>query len=208
MKSIDADGSPIAKWIRDHLDYPHKDYCLIWPFSRRSGYGFLICDGKTHSAHRFICELKNGPPPNADDVAAHSCNRGEDACVNHWHISWKTKAENQQDRTDREGRGRCKLTPEQASQIRAVATLEPRQVTADRFGVSIVTVRYIQSGKTWRGDRRRRSDLTAQQVLQIRELRGKKNQQAIADEMGLPLRVVARVLAGKSYSFVTDADAA
>ena len=58
-----VDNSPLLRWIRDHLDYPHKDCCLIWPFGRRAGYGFLIVDGRTHSAHRYICELKNGAPP-------------------------------------------------------------------------------------------------------------------------------------------------
>lgn len=130
--------------------------------------------------------------------------------MNHHHISWKTKSENQRDRADRKERGkngsRTKLTLEAVLDIRAVATLEPIQVTADRHGVSIVTIRHVQSGKTWRGDRRRTADLTAEQVIRIRSLKGTKTQQEIAREMGVNYNTVHRVLAGKAYSFVKDND--
>lgn len=35
-------NSRSAEWIREHLDYPRKDWCLLWPFSRsRNGYAYV-----------------------------------------------------------------------------------------------------------------------------------------------------------------------
>lgn len=200
-----TDRSKILRWIEAHLDYPHDDYCLIWPFGKRAGYGFLTLDGKAISAHRYICELVQGPAPSEEHVAAHSCDRGHDACVNPRHLSWKTWSENQLDRQDGKGRKRSKLTPEQAAEIRSVATLEPIRVTADRYGVSESAIRQVQSGKTWNGaDRRRKFDLTSEHVIYIREEAKTRTRKSIADEMGISYGHVCKIVNGAVYSYVTD----
>lgn len=51
------------QWLLDHQEHD-GDYCLIWPFYRNpNGYGMLGYNGDNHWAHRFMCELANGPPP-------------------------------------------------------------------------------------------------------------------------------------------------
>lgn len=194
--------SPIMKWIRDHLEYPHDD-CLIWPFGRRfSGYGFLMQDGKTCSAHRYICGLVNGPAPKGHE-AAHSCGRGHDACVHPRHLSWKTSSQNQLDRLDGKGnRKRSKLTADDAAAIRAAGAIEPIAVTAKRYGVVQATIRNIQLGKSWRvGPKSRATDLTAKQAASILRLKGKKTQAEIANEFEVGRGVVARIHAGRAYAF-------
>lgn len=40
--SVKGEGKAY-KWILAHQDYPHKDWCLIWPFSRdKHGRGNLV----------------------------------------------------------------------------------------------------------------------------------------------------------------------
>lgn len=51
-----GEGAAI-RFIRDHERYPHKEWCLIWPFSTTRGYGTFGYLGKGYYAHRFMCEL-------------------------------------------------------------------------------------------------------------------------------------------------------
>src|SRR3972149_10759839 len=73
--------------------------CLIWPFSTNgTGYGRLGVDGKGYYAHRYMCELVNGPPPTPDHEASHDCGNGHLGCVHPRHLEWKTASENHLDR--------------------------------------------------------------------------------------------------------------
>lgn len=68
-------------WIRDHLDYPHADFCLIWPFaSLNNGYGVFVLNGKKHYVHRYICEQKTRPAPHLGkpDDRIHKATPGDD----------------------------------------------------------------------------------------------------------------------------------
>jgi hypothetical protein len=91
-----GDG-PGATWIRAHFDFPHKDWCLIWPFSR-SQTGYAMFGEDKIRVHRVMCEHRHGPAPTPEHYAAHSCDRGHEGCVNQWHLNWKTPSENQFDR--------------------------------------------------------------------------------------------------------------
>lgn len=199
----DLGKSVHLKWIRDHLDYPHKDCCLIWPFhTRRAGYAACNNQGKTVSVHRLVCELVHGDPPE-NYVAAHSCNRGHDGCVNPHHLSWKTIAANQMDRPDGKGRRkRTKLTQADVDQIRAMAGAVERSAIARQFGICMSSVRQILAGETWGdGPRSRTADLTAEQAAAILSLKGKKTQTAIAKEFGVTHGVVWRIHSGLAYQF-------
>lgn len=140
--------SPHMRWIRDHLDYPHADFCLIWPFPRQ-GYPSVVRKRKKIYVHRYICELKKGPPPTPGHQAAHYCNRGHEGCVNHHHLRWKTKSENQLE-ANWKGRKRYKLNEAQAAEIRSLKGSEQIDVTAQRFGVRAGTIQDIQAGRTWK----------------------------------------------------------
>lgn len=129
--------------------------CLIWPLSRDNhGYGILGYLGKQRKAHKFMCELVHGPRPSERHQASHSCGRGHNGCVHPKHISWKTASQNQLDRK-KHGTGHTnhwgkkgKLTAEQMRKVAALKGKVTQQVIADKFGISLPSVRRIQKGKT------------------------------------------------------------
>ena len=197
----DPGNSALMTWIRDHLGYEHE-YCLIWPFGRnRNGYGCIGREGKYIYVHRYICELVNGPSPADDYQVLHSCGRGHDGCVNPRHLSWGTPTENQLDR-DSVGRPRTKLTPEQAAEIRDLKGLEHVVETARRFGVTEANVRQIQSGKTWRTDRRGVRGFTDDEVRAIRK--DWRPLTEVAATYGCGINAVSRIRNRKFYLHVSD----
>lgn len=196
--------SLLMRWIKDHLDYPHKDYCLIWPFARhKTGYGMMALSATKRTApHRYICEVIHGPPPSPKHHAAHSCGRGTECCVNPHHVSWKTNAENQRDRGHK-GEPRHKLTPEQALEIRNLKGLEHDYVTAKRYGVTEVNVRQIQAGKIWKNPRKFRL-FSDDEVRDIRERGHRMSQQDIAVEYGVDSRIINSIANRRTYAHVRD----
>jgi hypothetical protein len=114
------------RWIREHVGYV-GDECLPWPMSRDDkGHGIVGWNGRVHKAARLMCEFVNGPPPTPDHETAHSCGLGHEGCINPQHLSWKTRAGNQQDRaihgtTKPIGSPRSKLTPDEIAQMRSMA---------------------------------------------------------------------------------------
>lgn len=148
----------LKKWIESNADYSGED-CLIWPFSTRpDGRAIsILADGKRHIAHRYMCILKNGPPPSPNHQAAHSCGNGHLACINPHHLRWATNTENQADRaihgTSNIGvrNPSAKINPEIASIIRSLKGIELQRVTAARYGVTRAHVAGIQSGRFWNG---------------------------------------------------------
>lgn len=186
------------KWLEDHADYSGDD-CLPWPFVRwSSGYGFFGLPPL--GAHRYMCELKNGPPPTPKHQAAHSCGCGQDGCVNPNHLSWKTNAENQVERYQHSGRvNRTKTTPAQVDEIRALKGNERTAVTAKRYGISETTVRDIQSGRTARTSKYIPDD-------QIRLIRSTpwqiKTAKKWAAELGVSRMTIERIRQGVSYQCV------
>lgn len=136
-------------WLIQQVEYD-GDECVLWPFACCTpGYGIFQYEKKRHLAHRFMCEQKNGAPPDADLHAAHSC--GNRRCVNPNHLSWKSQSDNQLDRRVHGTRNktRTKITALQADQIRKLKGLETSVQTAARYGVTESNVRLIQEGKTW-----------------------------------------------------------
>jgi HNH endonuclease len=146
-----GDGMTI-QFIRQHELYAHKDWCLIWPFSKSRGYGTFRYLGKTYYAHRFMCELAHGHAPSDIHEAAHSC--GDAGCVNPNHLSWKTPSANGLDCRkhgthvrSRLGSG-GKITPEQAETIRSLKGVKKLWELADEYGVSESTISNIWVGRT------------------------------------------------------------
>lgn len=141
------------EWLIARVGYDGDD-CLIWPFGKTNGYGVL---GAGY-AHRIMCALVNGPAPSPNHEAAHSCGRGHEACVHPKHVRWKTKSENQLDRTAHGTRNtwaaRGKLTPEEAEQIRLLKGVKPQREIAAMFNTSRSNVSFIHCGKAWNGPRR------------------------------------------------------
>ena len=147
-------------WLEAHVNHRSKE-CLFWPFSMGPGYGQFRHNGVYYYAHRFMCELVNGPPPSPLHQTAHSCGNGRKGCVNPLHLSWKTNGENQLDRRqhgtkNKGGRGGIgKITPEQDELIRALAGTKTRMELAAMFGVTHSTIQYRLYGGSYRPRRER-----------------------------------------------------
>lgn len=132
----------------------HKDDedgpCVIWPMSHNdTGYGCFGHLGKKHYAHRFMCELANGPPPTPTHEAAHNCGNGQGGCVHPKHLEWKTASENHMDRR-RHGTAvtsRCgfygKIAGPQRDEIRSLAATHTQRQLAAKYGVAFQTISRI-----------------------------------------------------------------
>lgn len=132
------------------------DECLTWPYQRDShGYGrFDSEQGETRLVSRQVCEAVHGPAPSPDHEAAHSCGRGDKACVTKRHLSWKTKTENEADKLVHgtaprgERHGMAKLTNEQVFEIKRSSSV-PLPILAERYGVSRTLICAIRKGRKW-----------------------------------------------------------
>lgn len=146
----------IQKFIADVVLEHDTDECLPWPFYRNAaGYGRFRSGGVKHIASRFVCQMFWGAPPEGDYDAAHSCGKGSEGCVNPWHLSWKTSADNQRDRreheTDNRGtrNGRVLLTESDVRCIRALNGTMYQKDIAVMFGVSARTISAVMRRETW-----------------------------------------------------------
>lgn len=184
-------------FLRDNVGYDGPG-CLMWPGPRNpNGYAMLGFEGRMYWAHRLMCELVNGPPPEGHE-ASHSCGNGKHGCVDPRHLTWKTKSQNGFDRrrhgtttTNKYG-PRGKIMPEQAAQIRALAGQMTQADLAARFGVSEPTIRDILKGKTHRTDRPRRA-MTTDEEKKLRLLLQRRTPlPEIASNFGLPVSIIYR----------------
>lgn len=143
-KTTNAPNGARQKFI-DEVALPYQgDDCLIWPYSRdRKGYAACLPYGDRYvRAHRIICELVNGPPPDSVHQASHSCGEGYRGCVNPRHLEWKTPKDNTADKK-RHGtaqRGEmmptAKLTETDVRDIRRLALSMKQVDIARKYGVS------------------------------------------------------------------------
>lgn len=151
-----ACGEPERFFEEVVLAYEGDD-CLTWPYAKSSkGYAHMRHEGETRLVSRLVCERVHGPAPTSDHEAAHSCGRGDQACVTKGHLSWKTPVGNWADRhdhgTDNRGvtNGRAKLTPENVREIRKLLADDmPTADVARRFAVDYGTIKQIVTGKAW-----------------------------------------------------------
>lgn len=74
-----------AEWVGD---------CLVYPPTKRDGYGRIRVDGKSWLAHRFSWVLANGPIPEGMYVC-HRCDNPP--CINPEHLFLGTQTDNMRD---------------------------------------------------------------------------------------------------------------
>ncbi len=201
LSRIQGEGAS-ARWIREHLNYPHRDWCLIWPFSRNEN-GYALFGRPLIMVHRLMCEHLNGPPPIDKPEGAHECGNGHLACVNPHHITWKSHSDNLRDKA-RHGRRlqRYKLTPAKVDEIRALKDRARVDDIAKQFDVTENTIRQIHSGRIWKNDRIDIRIFTADEVRAIRARRGQTTIAAIAREYGVNRSKIERIQRGESYKWV------
>lgn len=147
-------GEPL-KFLLESLSTDTDD-CIHWPYAKvPSGVGRLLYNGKLSIASRVVCELAHGKPPTPKHEAAHLCGKGHEGCINHKHLRWKTKLENEADKIAHgtllagEKHNCVKLTVEQVREIRTLSHL-PASKVAPRYDVSIQAIYDIRHGRTWR----------------------------------------------------------
>lgn len=101
-------GEP-QQFIRDHVGY-HGDDCVLWPFARAwNGYPEMQFGGKQARAHRVMCMLAHGDPPEPYFEASHICENGHEGCVNPRHLMWETHYDNHQRRAKGKPRSHLRL---------------------------------------------------------------------------------------------------
>ena len=139
-------------FIKSILKTKSQD-CIKFPFACDSkGYGTVFYKGKTYGAHRFVCRIVHGKPPNKYDyVAAHSCGNGHLGCINPNHLSWKTYAENNFDKILHDTHG-VSLSNTQVSQILQLISLGfvKQKHIAQMYSCSTATVSLIKKKKIWK----------------------------------------------------------
>lgn len=143
-------------WSR--IDKNDSGGCWNWTGGKNAcGYGVLRINGRKTTAHRFSYALHSNLPP-GDLCVLHKCDNPR--CVNPEHLFLGTPADNARDRAskgrngDRHGErnGRAKLSFGQAQSTKArYASGERISDIAREFGVSWTAVKYIVSGRNWKG---------------------------------------------------------
>ena len=143
----------------DYLDnvvmHHNNDECLFWSFSRSRGAAMIYIDGHNARVARIVCERTHGPAPTPGHEAAHSCGNDHLGCVSPKHLRWATPSENNQDKLSHGTHNRgerhnlAKLTEADVREIRRLRGTASRAEIAERFGVSVATVKGIYSGHTW-----------------------------------------------------------
>lgn len=131
--------------------------CLPWPYSKDgAGYGRIWVEGGQRRVSRWVCEIVHGPAPTPEHEAAHSCGKGDEACVTKRHLSWKTRKENEDDKLLHgtiirgESHRMAKLNSAQVIEILGLSKVMTRRDIAARFGVCHRSINDIVTGKTWK----------------------------------------------------------
>ena len=142
-------------WLLDHVNYA-GDECLIWPFSRTwCGRGQIKWQGKMTTAHRRMCILAHGEPPEGKPEATHSCGNGHLGCVNPKHLRWGSDKDNKADmlahgtRVRGERQGSAKLTTQAVREIRRLAGQASHRELGQRFCVRGSTIGKILRRERW-----------------------------------------------------------
>ena len=144
-------GAPL-RWLQTVALQASECECTLWPFGTyHDGYGQIRWNGRQERAHRVVCRLVHGDPPDESLDAAHNC--GVRLCCNPHHVRWSTRKENIADMkvhgtVNRGARnGSVKLCEPDVIAIRAAAGIQ--EDIAGRFGVSRRLIGMIKRREVW-----------------------------------------------------------
>jgi hypothetical protein len=147
---------PIEFWGR--VDKRAQEPCWVWTGSKTNiGYGQTWTKQGARLAHREAYARAKGPIPDGS-IVRHTCDNR--LCVNPDHLLVGSLSDNTQDMISR-GRnnppkgarnGMSKITDDIAREIRKLAPSfygRYRELAA-HFGISIMTISNVATGKTWK----------------------------------------------------------
>lgn len=195
----------VVAWLRENASHVGQN-CLKYPFpiDPKLGYALFGLNGKLLYAHRFMCELKNGPAPSPKHEAAHTCGNAHMGCINPNHLEWKTRVGNAQDRKrhgnyqDRKGKPRFVLTLEQVEEIKSLKGIETQFTLAERFGVSRQTISGIHTGVLYISEKAAKA-LRRDDVLSIISMKGKRPAIDVARDHSVSHSTICRIWSGNSH---------
>lgn len=199
-------GAGIA-FLRSNIAYD-GDGCLQWPlFCDDHGYGIVGYNGEQLKAARVMCELVKGQPPTLDHECAHSCGRGHLGCVDGRHLSWKTRAENQQDRRlhGTHGKpgvpGRNRLSTAQIAEIKSIGRTMTQRAIAAKFNCHPTNISKILNGARWKQTPIwLKHEFTPAELAAIKV--DARTNADIAAEFGVGPAVISRIKNGRSYRHI------
>jgi hypothetical protein len=145
------------EWLCQHVSYDEKK-CLFWPFSKSNGRpGLVGYRGRAFRPVRLMCMLAHGAPPTAQHLAAHTCGRSKNGCINPRHLAWKTASQAMYDEF-REGRrisyGKGgKLMPSEVAEIRAIGVFKTATEIGKIYGRSGQRIGDILRGNAYAATR-------------------------------------------------------
>lgn len=98
-----AASGELSVWLTRIVQTAPRDQgCILWPYGKSNGYGWLSINSQRVYAHRTALELDGRPePPAPSNYACHHCDTP--ACVNPAHLYWGTQSQNVQDMVARKG---------------------------------------------------------------------------------------------------------
>ena len=139
-------------WLRVRAGYA-GDECLLWPFGRNNGYGSVRVGGRTAHAHRVMCLMVHGDPPEGRTDAAHTC--GNKLCCTPKHLRHATPAENQRDKIAHgtiprgERNTSARLTAKEVRLIRRSVGRVTESELARRYNITPQAVNLIVKRVNW-----------------------------------------------------------
>lgn len=142
--------------LQNNIKHTGKNCTSFGLAQNANGYVKIYYKGKHTSAHRVMCILANGEPPTGKNVAAHTCGRGKEGCLNPNHLCW-TNAQGNADDAVKHGvilRGEnnptAVLTKTEVMEIREhPKTYGYRKKLAARYDVSVACIKAVVAGRTW-----------------------------------------------------------
>lgn len=140
----------IARFLENIEPLEDGSGCLIWRGNcNGKGYGNFKVGGRNLMAHRASYLIFNGDISGGHWVR-HTCNNGDNGCVNPAHLISGTPGQNRQDTLRAGNASSQKLTVDNVKTIRQqLAAGKPCHTIADEFGVLVSTIRQIKAGRSW-----------------------------------------------------------
>lgn len=96
---VKASNGALLSYLESLVGAKELENCIPFPFKSHSvaGYGLARYKGRQVGAHRIVCILAHGEPPEDKQLATHSCGKGHEGCVNPNHLRWGSIADNKAD---------------------------------------------------------------------------------------------------------------